>query len=293
MNVIETKNLCKSYKNINALRGLSLSVPQGHIYGFLGPNGAGKTTTIKILLSLLKKDKGYAKIFGEEVRFGYTSKNTKVGFVPEDFSLYGYMRGNEIINFNAQLYRKKVSDKIEKMQNIFNIPLNRKISTYSRGMKKLISLYIALSTEPELLILDEPTDGLDPIVRKKLLSFLIEEVANRNITIFFSSHILSEAEKVSDTIGLIKNGRMLVQGSIDSIKENAAIITFKAPGKVKNICGNYKTVGENIYQCKVFENKENIIKKLKAEKYTIVLAEPIPFEEIFMHYMEDKNESTV
>ncbi len=203
------------------------------------------------------------------------------------------MSGNEIINFNARLYRKKVSGKIEKMQNIFNIPLNRKISTYSRGMKKLISLYIALSTEPELLILDEPTDGLDPIVRKKLLSFLIEEAANRNITIFFSSHILSEAEKVSDTIGLIKNGRMLVQDSIDSIKENAAIITFKASGKVKGICGNYKTVEENIYQCKVFENKENIIKKLKAEKYTIVLAEPIPFEEIFMRYMEDKDESTI
>ena len=291
MNAIETKSLCKSYKNTNALRGLSLSVPQGHIYGFLGLNGAGKTTTIKILLSLLKKDSGNAKIFGEEVRFGNTSKNIKVGFVPEDFSLYGYMSGNEIINFNALLYRKKISGKIEKMQNIFNLPLNQKISTYSRGMKKLISLYVALSTEPELLILDEPTDGLDPIVRKNLLSFLIEEVANRNITIFFSSHILSEAEKVSDIIGLIKNGRMLLQGNIDSIKENAAIITLRASGKVKDVCSNYKTVGGNIYQCKVFESKENTIERLKTEKYTIVLIEPIPFEEIFMHYMEDKNES--
>jgi ABC-2 type transport system ATP-binding protein len=293
MNAIEIEGLFKKYKNTPALNGLTLSVPEGHVYGFLGPNGAGKTTTIKILMGLLRKDSGNTKVFGKEVVFADTSKNAEIGFVPEEFSLYGYMSGYNIIHINGKIQGKETVKSIDKMQSIFNLPLDRKISTYSMGMKKLLSLYVALSVGPKLLILDEPTDGLDPVTRRKLLSFIVEEVATRNMTVFFSSHVLSEVESIADTIGMIKNGKMVIQSDMDTMKENAALITFKSDKKLEKIPCNCKTAGENIYQCKIFEDKYGFINKLKSEGNTILSVEGIPFEEIFMHYMEEKDESAV
>ncbi len=289
MNVIEIEGLLKRFGKKEALRGVSLSVPEGHIYGFLGPNGAGKTTTIKILLGLLKKDEGSVKLFGEEVKFPDTGKNGRIGFVPETFSLYGYMEGWEILRFNGALYGKNVMRNIEKLQRIFNLPLGDKISVYSMGMKKLLSFYIAFSTEPDLLVLDEPTDGLDPLVRKKLLSFIVDYVAERGTTVFFSSHVLSEVEKVADTIGILKEGRIVLQGDLDLIKENSGEITFRAD---KNVPVSAEPIENGIYRYVAFGNKDKIIEKLKRSGCTILSEEPVPFEEIFMHCMEEKYEST-
>ncbi len=291
MNAIEVRELYKNYGATPALNELDILVPSGHIYGFLGPNGAGKTTTIKILLGLLKKDSGIVKIFGEEVNFGKIGENNKIGFVPEEFSLYGYMNGYEIINFNAAIYNKKVSEKINRLQDVFNIPLKRKISTYSRGLKKLLSLYVAISTEPDILILDEPTDGLDPVVRNKLLMFLVDEVANRNLTVFFSSHVLSEVEKISDMVGLIKNGKTVLEGDIDMIKENTVVITFKNTDGENPLKEKCSQVGEGIFQYKTYTNKKDVLLNLKNSNCEILTLESIPFEEIFMHYMEVNDES--
>ena len=289
MNVIEIKGLLKRFGKKEALRGVSLSVPEGHIYGFLGPNGAGKTTTIKILMGLMKKNGGSVELFGEEVKFPDTGKNRRIGFVPETFSLYGYMSGWEILRFNGALYGKNVMQNIEKLQRIFNLPLGDKISAYSMGMKKLLSFYIAFSTKPDLLVLDEPTDGLDPLVRRKLLSFIVDDVAERGTTVFFSSHVLSEVEGVADTVGILKEGRIVLQDDLDLIKENSGEITFRAD---KNVPVESERVGDNIYRYVAFGNKNKIIEKLKRNGCTILSEEPVPFEEIFMHCMEEKYEST-
>ncbi len=295
MNVFELNNVSKSFGTVRALNNLTLTVPEGSIFGFLGPNGAGKTTTIKILLRLIKEDSGTINLFGEKIDIENVRKRKRIGFVPEEFSLYNYMTGWGILHFNAGLFGKKNLVKIDELQDTFHLPLREKISTYSRGMKKALSLYIALSTGPELLILDEPTDGLDPVVRKRLLDFLIKEVAEKNITIFFSSHILSEVEKICDTVVIIKKGKVLVQEELDKIKENANLITVRFSSKIdiskleaKGITSISK-IDESTFDLKLFKDSSAIVKKIEEAGGEVVRKIPLSFEDIFMHFMEEKN----
>ena len=298
MNIIELNNVSKSFGTVRALNDLTLTVPEGSIFGFLGPNGAGKTTTIKILLRLIKEDSGTINLFGEKIDIENKIKRKRIGFVPEEFSLYNYMTGWEIPRFNAGLFEKKNLIKIDELQDTFHLPLREKISTYSRGMKKALSLYIALSTGPELLILDEPTDGLDPVVRKRLLDFLIKEVAEKNITIFFSSHILSEVEKICDTVAIIKRGKVIIQEELDKIKENANLITVRLSSKIDtgklDAIGitNISKIDEFTFDLKLFKNSSAIVKKIENAGGEVVRKIPLSFEDIFMHFMEEKNVAT-
>lgn len=298
MNIIELNNVSKSFGAVRALNNLTLTVPEGSIFGFLGPNGAGKTTTIKILLRLIKEDKGTINLFGEKINIENTIKRKRIGFVPEEFSLYNYMTGWEILRFNAGLFGKKNLAKIDELQDTFHLPLREKISTYSSGMKKALSLYIALSTEPELLILDEPTDGLDPVVRKRLLDFLIKEVAEKNITIFFSSHILSEVEKICDKVAIIKKGKVIIQEELDKIKENANLITVRFSSKTDagklNVIGitNISKIDEFTFDLNLFKNSSTIVKKIEDAGGEVVRKIPLSFEDIFMHFVEGKNVDT-
>jgi ABC-2 type transport system ATP-binding protein len=194
MNVIELNGVIKSYGPVRALDGFDLAVPQGSIFGLMGPNGAGKTTSIKLVLGLMKPDAGTVMALGMTPGPAAVELRRRMGFVPEDFSLYPYMTGDEVLRLNAALYGCSLGPRIDRLQSVFDLPLTRRISTYSKGMRKLLALYLALSTEPELLILDEPTEGLDPIVRSRFLGVLADQTAGRRLTVFFSSHILSEVE---------------------------------------------------------------------------------------------------
>ena len=294
MNIIELNNIHKSFGTVHALNGLTLTVPEGSIFGFLGPNGAGKTTTIKILLGLIKKDKGSVKLFGKEIMGESVKERERIGFVPEEFSLYGYMSGMELLHFNAALFNKTHLYKIDELQDTFHLPLKKKISTYSMGMKKALSLYVAITTKPELLILDEPTDGLDPVVRRRLLDFLIREVADRSITIFFSSHILSEVEKVCDTVAIIKKGRVIIQDELSKMKENANFITVRFASeindrKLKDIgATNINYIDKYTVDLKLFKDFEKAQREIENIGGEIIRKTPISFEDIFMHFMEEK-----
>ncbi len=172
MNAIEMRGVSKSYGQVQALQDMCLTVPTGSIFGLMGPNGAGKTTSIKLMLGLMRLTAGSLTVLGVVPSGDETVLRRRIGFVPEDFSLYPQMTGHEILDFNARLYGCSVDENVRRLQTVFELPLARKIATYSKGMRKLLGLYIALSTEPELLILDEPTDGLDPVVRSHFLGVL-------------------------------------------------------------------------------------------------------------------------
>ncbi|MCD6427553.1 MAG: ABC transporter ATP-binding protein [Caldisericaceae bacterium] len=287
MNILKCENLTKSYGNVKALNGFSFTVSRGSITGLLGPNGAGKTTTLKIINGLITKYGGEVEIFGEKISPGNFSYRRKIGFVPEDFSLYEYMRGTEIIEFNGELTGKSGEKIIENLQNTFKLPLERKIATYSRGMKKLLSLYLALQTNPELLVLDEPTDGLDPIIRSKLFDFIFDYVSRFKTTILFSSHILSEIERISDRVVFIKNGKRILEEDIDSLKENSALFVVKA-----------KSENAEIPDFVIYEKKDDFIEiraignaketeeKLLETNFEIIEKIPLTFEEIVVNYME-------
>jgi ABC-2 type transport system ATP-binding protein len=218
--IIETSQLCKSYKDKSALRGLDLRVPAGSIFGFLGRNGAGKTTTIKTLMGLLQADSGTAHIFGSSVADADHSVEARrrIGFVTEDKELYPYMTVEQIIRFTRPFFPKWRNDLERRYLEIFELPPECKIPELSKGMRSKLMLLLAISRDADLLILDEPTDGLDPAAIEEVLRELVTLAAESGTTMFFSSHQLAEVDLIADHIGIIDQGRMIVSGSLDDIK---------------------------------------------------------------------------
>jgi ABC-2 type transport system ATP-binding protein len=218
--IIEANQLCKSFKGKPALRGLDLQVPRGSIFGFLGRNGAGKTTTIKTLMGLLHSDSGTVQIFGETVLSADRSVELRrrIGFVTEDKELYPYMTVEQTVRFTRPFFPKWSTDLERRYLEMFELPPTRKIPDLSKGMRSKLLLLLAICRGAELLILDEPTDGLDPAATEDVLRELVDITASSGTTIFFSSHQLTEVERIADHIGIIDRGQMVVTGSLDDMK---------------------------------------------------------------------------
>ena len=218
--IIETNQLCKSFKGKPALRGLDLQVPAGSIFGFLGRNGAGKTTTIKTLMGLLHADSGSAQVFGSPVADADRSVEIRrrIGFVTEDKELYPYMTVEQIVRFTRPFFPTWRDDLAQRYLEIFELPLKRKIPDLSKGMRSKLMLLLAISHQAELLVLDEPTDGLDPAATEDVLRELVAIAAASGTTIFFSSHQLVEVERIADHIGIIHRGKLVATGSLDDMK---------------------------------------------------------------------------
>ncbi len=218
--VIETDELSKSYKDKAALRGLNLRVPAGSIFGFLGRNGAGKTTTIKTLMGLLHADSGSARVFGIPVGDADSAVaiRRRIGFVTEDKELYPYMTVAEIIRFTRGFFPGWRDDLERRYVELFDLPRKGKIPELSKGMRSKLMLLLAFCRGADLLILDEPTDGLDPAAIEDVLREVVSIAAETGTTMFFSSHQLSEVDLVADHIGIIDRGQMVMSGSLDDIK---------------------------------------------------------------------------
>ena len=292
MNAIEMIGVSKSYGQVRALEDMCLTVPTGSIFGLMGPNGAGKTTSIKLMLGLMEPTAGSLTVLGAIPLGDGMVLRRRIGFVPEDFSLYPHMTGLEILQFNARLYGCSVDENVRRLQTVFELPLARKISTYSKGMRKLLGLYIALSTEPELLILDEPTDGLDPVVRSHFLGVLADETARRNLTVFFSSHILSEVEKICDTVAFMRHGHTVLQDEVESIKARYRVYTVRftvghSPRDVKSIAiQRERTLGQDVWDIEVLAGQEQARTAFADAGGTVLNVQSLPFDEIFLRFVE-------
>jgi ABC-2 type transport system ATP-binding protein len=211
---IETADLRKHYGPMEALRGLSLQVPTGSIYGFLGRNGAGKTTTIKVLLGMARPTSGGALVFGLPADAPHASVDIRrrTGFVSEDKDLYDYMTVEGIIRFTAAFYPRWRGDLEQRYLRTFELPLGRKVKALSRGMRTKLTLLLALCRGSELLILDEPTSGLDPAMTEEVLQALVAHVASEEMTVFFSSHQIAEVDQIADRVTIIHRGQAVVTG---------------------------------------------------------------------------------
>ncbi|MCI4398252.1 MAG: ABC transporter ATP-binding protein [Acidobacteria bacterium] len=222
---IEVKDLAKTFKGhlsigrIHALRGVDLAVPTGVIYGFLGPNGAGKTTTLKVMAGLLKPDRGEAKLLGVPV--GEKRARERIGFLPETPYFYDYLTGAELLMFFGRLHglgKAALAEKVPALLRIVglegkgDLPLRK----YSKGMLQRVGLAQALINEPELIILDEPMSGLDPIGRREIRDLILSLRAEGK-TVFFSSHILADAEMICDEVAILASGRVVSQGSLEKL----------------------------------------------------------------------------
>jgi len=241
-NIIEIQNLSKSYGTIKALDQVTLNVPKGSIYGYLGPNGAGKTTTMKVLVGLLRYFDGSVKIFGQEVKTDTVEVNKRIGFLPD-----AEMPKNDSIHRFLSLTAKMngINNRENRISELLNqLGLrklrNRKIGNLSKGQKQRVGLVNALLNDPELLILDEPNNGLDPIARTRVLS-LLKDLAKSGKTILLSSHIIGEVDKIATNLAIIHQGRIIEQGRRSELferylKHGKYIIAGKLdPGKVTTL----------------------------------------------------------
>lgn len=219
MSVIETKNLYKIYQNQVVLRDLNLDVKKGEIYGFIGKNGAGKTTTINILLSMTKKSGGVIKINGKEIDYSEYQYKKNIGYVPDVPVFPSYMNARDYLRFTCELYeirKELIEHRINETLQFVNLNSeSKRIKTFSRGMKQRLAIAQAIIHKPEIVIMDEPTSALDPMGRIEVMEIL--KKLKGKATVFYSTHILEDVEKVCDRIGILNNGKLIYQDSIDKI----------------------------------------------------------------------------
>jgi len=244
--IIETIGLRKAYSHMEALRGLNLTVPEGRITGFLGRNGAGKTTTIKALVGMLRPTTGEARVLGLDATDPAASVEIRrrIGIVTEEKELYGDMKVGRLVAFTAAFYPAWRKDLAQRYLARFGLPPERRVKALSRGMRTKLALMLVLCRGAELLILDEPTSGLDPEGADDVLQALVSHVAEDGVSIFFSSHQLSEVEQVADGVVIVDHGRAVVAGALDELQESyrrirlvfegeAPAAELKSPGVVR------------------------------------------------------------
>ena len=214
---IEAVGVTKRFRGETAVDGLKLSIPEGTAFGFLGPNGAGKSTTIKMLMGLLPMDAGRATVLGIDVGSSPQAIRRYVGYVPEQHFIYRWMRVKDVIRFCRSLYETWNGDMSDQLLDQFQLSPGKKIKALSRGMVVKLALLLAVAHEPKVLILDEPTAGLDPIAREEFLDGILRSATGNQRTVFFSSHTLSDVQRLADSVGIIDEGKLLVDCPVDDL----------------------------------------------------------------------------
>ncbi|WP_276249610.1 ABC transporter ATP-binding protein [Haloarcula rara] len=218
MTAIELNGLRKEYADVVALDGVDLTVEEGEVFGFLGPNGAGKSTTINILLDFVRPTAGSAKVLGRDAQEESADIGERIGVLPEGYDVYERLSAREHLEFVIEA-KNADNDPEELLERVgLEDAIDRRAGGYSKGMKQRLVLAMALVGEPDLLILDEPTTGLDPNGAREMRE-LIREESERGATIFFSSHILSQVDAVCDTVGILQDGRLIAKDSIEGLRD--------------------------------------------------------------------------
>ena len=223
MPILEIENLSKSFGPVRAVDGLCLSVAKGEVFGFLGQNGAGKTTTLRMVTGLSAPNGGHIRICGQEVHAGDGKTNNFLGYLPDVPEFYGWMRPKEYLGLCADLFKLSASEKSARIDETLHLVglegINRKIAGFSRGMKQRLGIAQAILHRPQLLILDEPTSALDPVGRKEILDIIL--ALKGQMSVLFSTHILSDVERVSDKVGILRDGKLALEGSVGELTKHA------------------------------------------------------------------------
>lgn len=291
MNVIEIKNLTKTYGKARGISDISFNVEEGEIFGFIGPNGAGKSTTIRTLLSLIYPTSGSATIFGKDtVQFAPEIKK-EIGYLPSEVFYYDNMKVKDLLNYSASFYKKDCKKRIKELAEIMDLDLNKKIDDLSLGNKKKVGIVQGLLHEPKLIILDEPTSGLDPLMQQKFFE-LLEEENRKGATILFSSHILTEVQRLCNRVAIIKEGKIVTVEKISTLKENT-YKKFKVETKETLDSKYFNLMGVNKLEVKgnltsfLFKgNINDVMRKIADIEITNLWIEEPDLEEIFLHYYE-------
>ena len=290
MSVIEVNHLTKYYGKARGIIDVSFSEEEGEIFGFIGPNGAGKSTTIRLLLSLIYPTSGSAKVFGQDVVAHGPEIRRDIGYLPSEVYYYEGMKVVDLLKYSASFYDRDCTQRMHELSELMELEMNRRISDLSYGNKKKVGIVQGLLHSPKLLFLDEPTAGLDPLMQRKFFN-LIREENKRGVTVFFSSHILGEVQRLCTRVGIIREGRIVEISNIRTLQQNNyKKVRVTADGlnpAAFDLPGVTNLEAENSTVHFFFKGDINaVLQRMRGVQVTDVTIEEPTLEEIFMHYYE-------
>lgn len=294
--VIQTNGLTKAYKRgaPSALNQLDLTVNQGEIFGYLGPNGAGKTTTIRLLLDFIRPSAGTARIFGLDANHDSVELHRRIGYLPGELNLWNDLTGKQVINYLGSIRGNHNPAYVQQLTERLTLDLSPKIRNYSTGNRRKLGLVIALMHQPELLILDEPTNGLDPLVQQ-VFHEMMREVRNAGKTVFLSSHILSEVQAICERVAILRDGKLqAVQRVADlvQVKFHWMTLMFKKPVNIQHIAAvpgvDEVSAEGNKIRLRLTGDFDPLMRALSSEYVVEIHTEEPSLEEIFLTFYGNK-----
>ena len=283
--MIEVKKLVKTFDGFRALEGLDINVPKGAVYGLVGPNGAGKSTVIRHLAGIYRQDSGEVLIDGQPVYENPEIKG-RIAYIPDDIFYYTQATINDMMKFYRSVYPRFSMERFEKLAALFSLDRKQPMRKLSKGMQKQAAFWLAMSQCPDLVILDEPVDGLDPVMRRQVWSVLLSDVAENGTTVLVSSHNLRELEDVCDHVGIMNHGRMLVERSLSELQDNIVKIqlAFADGGKLpEGLEILHRSSTGRLQQLILRGSAEELTAKISAAGPLFLDVVPLNLEEIFIY----------
>jgi len=286
--MVKIENLTKHFDNHTALRGLNLNIKKSSIYGLVGVNGSGKTTAIKHLAGIYRQDTGTVTIDDQPV-YDNAQLKARVGYIPDELFFFAGYNLNMIRRFYRNMYKTWDENYYDNLINLLQLDEKRRLNRFSKGMQKQAAFALTLSTMPEVLILDEPIDGLDPIVRKTVFNQIIEDVADRGMTVLISSHNLKEMDDICDAVGIIKDGQMVIERDLDDLKTDIhkVQVAFEAGAEglqsTQGFTILHKESRGTVELLVIRGSEEDVSAKIKTLKPLIYDHLPLTLEEIFVY----------
>jgi len=295
--VIRAAGLTKSYGRRRGLAGLDLEVHSGEVYGFLGPNGAGKTTTIRILLDLIRPTDGLVELLGVPPRRGGPALRHRVGYLPGDFVVGGGQSAGELLTYLGNLRGGVAPPKIQALADRFELDLATRIGSLSRGNRQKVGVVQAFMHEPELLVLDEPTTGLDPLMQQRFLD-LVAEARGVGQTVFMSSHVLSEVQQSADRVGIIRDGAMIAVEEVETLRHRAVRrveVRFDEPVAAEAFAGLPDVIGLEVdgtlLRCRLTGRADALVKAVARFGVASLTVEEPDLEELFFVFYRSEGSS--
>ena len=283
--MIEVRDLYKSFDGFQALKGLNINVPKGAVYGLVGPNGAGKSTVIRHLAGIYRQDSGEVLIEGQPV-FENVDLKERIAYIPDEIFYYSQANIRDMMHFYRSIYKRFSMERFEKLGQVFSIDPKTPMRKLSKGMQKQVGFWLTLSCCPDYIILDEPVDGLDPVMRRQVWSLLLADVAERGVTVLVSSHNLRELEDVCDHVGIMDHGKLLLERSLSQLQDNIVKVQLALP-EGKELPADLELVHESrtgrLRQLIIRGKEEELSAKLMAAEPLFMDLLPLSLEEIFIY----------
>ncbi|QGH34320.1 ATP-binding cassette domain-containing protein [Gracilibacillus salitolerans] len=288
--MIQVQNVVKKFDKDFVLNDVSLKIQKGSIYGLLGSNGAGKTTLLKTIAGIIKQNEGAVEIERKPV-FENVALKERLVFIPDSLFFFSHYTVKQMANFYMDIYPKWNQKRFEQMQQLLDLDPNRKIQRFSKGMQRQVAFWLALCAMPDYLILDEPFDGLDPVIRRKIKSWIIQDVAEREMTVIVSSHNLNEVEDICDAIGIIHRGKLLLEKDLDELKSDIHKVQIAFKEEVDQTFFEeldilHQEKRGSVYICIIRGDVQQVEETIEQFNPVVFDILPLTLEEIFIYEME-------